>query len=189
MQPEDRGLVERMQAGDREAFGEVYEQYARRVYAFALRRLRDADEAEDVCQDVFVEVARSIRGFEGRSTLGTWILGITFHEVCNRRRRSSRRAVSLERHQDGVRPDEGSPVDRHVEAVRVLARCTDVLGSEIGEAHRVIFELALAGATDVAAIADQVGKSRQAVKISLFRTRRLLGERVVGLRELLARHA
>lgn len=189
MQPEDRDLVERMQAGDREAFGELYERYARRVYAFALRRLRDTDEAEDVCQDVFVEVARSIRSFEGRSALSTWILGIAFHDVCNRRRRRSRQAASIEKHEGSVRPSEMAPLDRHVDAARVLARCNDVLGSEIGEAHRVIFELALAGTADMATIAGQVGKSRQAVKISLFRTRRLLGERVVGLRELLAKHA
>src|SRR5690606_33021044 len=78
MGAEEREIVARMQAGDREAFGEVYEQYAQRVFAFALRRLRDRDEAEDVCQDVFVEVARSIGSFQGRSKLGTWILGIAF---------------------------------------------------------------------------------------------------------------
>lgn len=186
MRPEDWDVVQRMKAGEREAFGEVYEQYARRVYAFALRRLRDADEAEDVCQDVFVEVARSIRSFQGRSTLGTWILGIAFHEVCNRRRRWSRRALSLELHPGSAQPVEEAPVDRRVDAARVLARCADVLGREVGEAHREVFELQLGGAADMAAIADQVGKSRQAVKISLFRTRRLLGDRVAGLRELLA---
>jgi RNA polymerase sigma-70 factor (ECF subfamily) len=185
MRPEDWDVVKRMKAGEREAFGEVYELYARRVYAFALRRLRDADEAEDVCQDVFVEVARSIRSFQGRSALGTWILGIAFHEVCNRRRRSRRRSLSLEAH--GAPPaSQEAPPDRQVDAARVLARCADVLVREVGAAHREMFELQLGGAPDVAAIADQVGKSRQAVKISLFRTRRLLGDRVAGLREILA---
>jgi RNA polymerase sigma-70 factor (ECF subfamily) len=184
MRPEDGDVVRRMQAGEREAFGEVYELYARRVYAFALRRLRDADEADDVCQDVFVEVARSIRSFQGRSALGTWILGIAFHEVCNRRRRASRRSLSLETH--GAPPAaQDAPLDRRVDAARMLARCADVLGSEVGQPHREMFELQLGGAQDMAAIADRVGKSRQAVKISLFRTRRLLGDRVAGLRELL----
>lgn len=186
MRPEDRNVVERMQAGERDALGEVYEQYAPRVYAFALRRLRDAAEAEDVCQDVFVEVARSIDAFEGRSSLGTWILGIAFHEVCNRRRRWSRRPVSLEAHEGEPLAAPAPPLDRAVDAARVLARCADVLGREVGAAHRQMFVLHLEGAQDMAAIADQVGKSRQAVKISLFRTRRLLGDRVAGLRELLA---
>ena len=186
MRPEDLDVVRRMQAGDREAFAEIYETYARRVYAFALRRLRDADEAEDVCQDVFVEVARSIRSFQGRSSLGTWILGIAFHEVCNRRRRWSRRSLSLEIHGSARRAVDEAPLDRQVDAARVLARCAEVLGRDVSAAHREMFELQLGGARDMASIADSVGKSRQAVKISLFRTRRLLGDRVAGLRELLA---
>jgi RNA polymerase sigma-70 factor (ECF subfamily) len=186
MRAEDRAVVERMQAGDREAFGEIYQLYARRVYAFALRRLRDPDEAEDICQDVFVEVARSIRSFQGRSALGTWILGIAFHEVCNRRRRFRRQPVSLDA-QDGEAPAAlEAPLDQRVDAVRTLARCAEVLGREIGPAHREMFELQLGGAADVATIAEAVGKSRQAVKISLFRTRRQLHARVAGLSELLA---
>jgi RNA polymerase sigma-70 factor (ECF subfamily) len=185
MRSEEWDVVRRMQAGERDAFGEVYEQYARRVYAFALRRLRDSDEAEDVCQDVFVEVARSIRSFQGRSALGTWILGIAFHEVCNRRRRWSRRALPLEAFASTPLARE-APIDGKVDAARVLARCVEVLGEDVGEAHREMFELQLGGVSDMAAIAAAVGKSRQAVKISLFRTRRLLGERVAGLRELLA---
>lgn len=186
MRPEDRDVVERMQAGEREAFGQVYEQYARRVYAFALRRLRDRDEAEDVCQDVFVEVTRSIARFEGRSTLGTWILGIAHHEVCNRRRRWSRQPLSLEGLPGPVPPAREAPTDSRVDAARTLARCAEVLGSEVGTAHREMFELHLGGARDVGEIADVVGRSRQAVKISLFRTRRRLNDRVAGLRELLA---
>ena len=173
MRAEEREIVARMQAGDREAFGEVYEQYAQRVFAFALRRLRDRDEAEDVCQDVFVEVARSIGSFQGRSKLGTWILGIAFHEVCGRRRRVRRRPLLLE-------------VDGEVDAARVLARCVERLGREIGAAQREAFELHLGGAAGVAAIAANLGRSRQAVKISLFRTRRHLHANVPGLRELLA---
>ena len=186
MRAEDRDVVARMQSGERDALGEVYQLYARRVYAFALRRLRDPDEAEDVCQDVFVEVARSIRGFQGRSTLGTWILGIAFHEVCNRRRRLRRRALSLEE-QPGEPPlAREAPLDRQVDAARTLARCADVLDREVGAAHREMFALHLGGAQDFASIADAVGKSRQAVKISVFRTRRQLQARVAGLAEVLA---
>jgi len=186
MKPEDRSVVERMQAGERDALGEVYEQYAKRVYAFALRRLRDREEAEDVCQDVFVEVARSIQSFQGRSALGTWILGIAFHEVCNRRRRWSRRPLSLDARGEPPPFAREAPIDSQVDAARALARCTEVLLREIGPSHRQMFELHLGGASDVAAIADAVGKSRQAVKISLFRTRRELHSRVEGLSELLA---
>lgn len=184
---DERALVARMQAADSSAFGTAYERYAGRVYAFALRRLRDPAEAEDLCQDVFVEVARSIHGFEGRSALSTWILGIASHEVANRRRRYHREFVSIEDAGELAIPARESPVDDRVDFARLLARCFDVLDREIGPAHRRIFQLHLEGAPDMASIALTVGKSRQAVKISVFRTRRHLGDRVAGVRELMTR--
>ena len=182
---DERALVARMQAGDSSALGTAYEQHAGRVYAFALRRLRDSAEAEDLCQDVFVEVSRSIRSFEGRSALSTWILGIASHEVANRRRRSQREFVSIEDAGELAIPARESPVDDRVDSARLLARCFEVLDREVGPAHRRIFQLHLAGAPDMASIAVTVGKSRQAVKISVFRTRQHLGDRVAGVRELM----
>ncbi len=176
-----------MQAGDAAAFGTAYERHAGRVYAFALRRLRDPAEAEDLCQDVFVEVARSIRGFEGRSALGTWILGIANHEIANRRRRQRRELASIEANGELAVPARDAPIDDQVHSARLLARCFDVLDREIGPAHRRIFQLHLGGGRDMAGIARTVGKSRQAVKISVFRTRQHLGKRVAGLRELITR--
>ncbi len=184
---EDCELAARMQAGDVAAFGTAYETYASRVYAFALRRLRDPAEAEDLCQDVFVEVARSIRGFAGRSALSTWILGIANHEVANRRRRSYRESVSLDAAGESALPAREAPVEDQVDSARLLARCFDVLDHEIAPAHRRIFQLHLGGAPDLASIASTVGKSRQAVKISVFRTRQRLEDRVPGLRELVRR--
>ena len=182
----DRDLATCMQAGNVDAFGTAYERYAGRVYAFALRRLRDPTEAEDLCQDVFVEVARSIHGFQGRSTLSTWILGIANHEIANRRRRAHREVVSIDESEELSIPARQAPLDTQVDSARILARCFDMLDREIGPAHRQIFQLHLSGAGDMAAIAVTVGKSRQAVKISVFRTRRLLGTRVAGLRELVS---
>ena len=163
MRSEDRELVERMQAGDPEAVG-----------------------AGDGCQDVFVEVSRSIRSFEGRSAFGTWILGIANHEVSNRHRRRRRQPqwVDGEAGTAAIEARE-APIDRQVDAARTLARCADVLAHEVGAAHRQIFELQLGGARDVASIAAAVGKSRQGVKISLFRTPEHLHDRVAGLGDLL----
>ena len=182
---DERELVASMQAGNPEAFGTAYERYAGRVYGFALRRLGDPAEAEDVCQDVFVEIARSIRGFEGRSALSTWILGIASHEIANRTRRFHRERISIEDAGDLPIPARESPLDDQVDSARLLARCFEVLDRDIRPAHRWIFQLHLAGAPDMASIASTVGRSRQAVKISVFRTRQHLGDRVAGLRELM----
>jgi len=190
----ERNLVARLQAGDRQALGDAYLRYGARVYAFALRRLRDPFEAEDVVQDVFVEISRSIGSFQGRSRLSTWIFGIASHEVGSRLRRRARHAVPVgsfgtpgatgEPELDTPASEPGP--DRIADAARTLARCHAVLQAEVPASQREVFELHARGAGDVAAIASACGRTPQAVKISLFRTRRRLMERVPGLGEFLA---
>src|SRR2546428_7908120 len=85
----DLALAGRIRRGDQSAFAELHRLYHRRVLAFAQKRLADATEAEDVAQDVFLALFRSIDRYEGRSSLLTWIFGIAHHAVCNRFRRRS----------------------------------------------------------------------------------------------------
>jgi RNA polymerase sigma-70 factor (ECF subfamily) len=187
MRAEERRLLERVRTGDRSVFADLYRDHAARVYGFALRRLGDANEAEDVRQDVFVEVMRSIGTFEGRSSMGTWILAIANHEVASRRRRRDREPALVDA---GIGLEQALRVegrlDRRVDARRVLGRCAEVLRAELGASSREVFELHVRGARDIATIARAVGRTGIAVRISLMRTRRRLTARVAGLRELLS---
>jgi RNA polymerase sigma-70 factor (ECF subfamily) len=54
-------LVRAAQAGDRLAFGELFERFERHVMAIALRRLGDYTEAQELCQDVFIQAMKKIR--------------------------------------------------------------------------------------------------------------------------------
>ncbi|MFQ5418628.1 MAG: RNA polymerase sigma factor, partial [Myxococcota bacterium] len=85
----DAELVAHILAGSREHFDTLYESYFPRVYRFALKRLRNPAEAEDVSQEVFFTVFRCLESFEGKSTLLVWIFGITRNTV-NRRFRGAR---------------------------------------------------------------------------------------------------
>src|SRR5258706_13143529 len=91
----DLALAARIRRGDQSAFAELHRLYHRRVLAFAQKRLGDATEAEDVAQDVFLALFRSIDRYEGRSSLLTWIFGIAHHQWCNRVRRRSVDAISF----------------------------------------------------------------------------------------------
>ena len=53
-------LVRAAQAGDREAFGELFERYRAGIVALAMRRVRNADEAEELAQDVFIQAMQKI---------------------------------------------------------------------------------------------------------------------------------
>ncbi|MDX1648873.1 MAG: RNA polymerase sigma factor, partial [Myxococcota bacterium] len=80
----DAEMVAAILAGSRQHFDLLYEAYFPRVYRFALKRLRDPSEAEDVTQEVFVTVFQSLQSYQGNSSLLVWIFGITRNKV-NRR--------------------------------------------------------------------------------------------------------
>lgn len=81
---DDVSTISRVLAGDAGAFRELVERHERRVYGFAWQLLRDAGEAEDVAQEVFVAAFRKLGEFEaGRAQLSTWLLALTRNRCCN----------------------------------------------------------------------------------------------------------
>ncbi len=68
-------------AGDLKAFEDIYRTYHRRVYSRCLRMTRNASEAEDLTQDVFVQLFRKLKTFRGESSFSTWLHRMTVNAV------------------------------------------------------------------------------------------------------------
>jgi RNA polymerase sigma-70 factor (ECF subfamily) len=79
-------LVERAQLGDQAAFAEIVEATHRDVYRVAFQVLRDAQEAEDLTQDVYLRVWRALATFKGQARFRTWLCRVTLNTCLNRRR-------------------------------------------------------------------------------------------------------
>lgn len=77
-------LIERLVARDERAFSEMVRLYERRVFALVLRMLGNAAEAEEMAQEVFVQVFKSIGTFRGESKLSTWLYRIAINLCKNR---------------------------------------------------------------------------------------------------------
>ena len=178
---QDQELVNEILAGDSDAFTRLHKLYSERIYRFAVKRLGDATEAEGIVQDVFLEVFRCVGSWEGRSALLTWMFGIAHHQLCRRFRKKTPIAVPIEQIEAAppITPEPSS--DRRVEASRVLSACADVLDAEVSPAQREIFDLYYGENRPTKVIAEDLGKSNQAVKISLFRTRRAMEARLAEL--------
>ena len=86
---DDQELVDQILAGSLEHFELLYETYFPRVYRFALKRLGDPGEAEDVAQEVFMTLMTALSSYKGESALLVWIFGVTRNKV-NRRFRKPR---------------------------------------------------------------------------------------------------
>jgi RNA polymerase sigma-70 factor (ECF subfamily) len=183
----DQEIVERILAGDREAFDLLYDTYFPRVYRFALKRLRDPGEAEDVTQEVFFTVHQALGSFLGTSSLLVWIFGITRNTVNRRFRRVRPHLESLDAPAAReIAAFEASP-EQAADARRMLVRCEEVIERELTPLQRRIFHLKHLRRQPIRAIARALGKSEDAIKANLYRMRRAITEAAPGLDALLGR--
>jgi RNA polymerase sigma-70 factor (ECF subfamily) len=112
----ERRLVERAAGGDTRAFGELYQRHVDRVYSYVSFRVRDSDLAEDLTQDVFMQMMRALEGFDWRGSLAPWLMRIARNTVIDHWRKQGRRperAVSLTESQG--QDEEGGRLERLVD--------------------------------------------------------------------------
>jgi len=73
--------VEALKSGDRDEFARLVDAYSGPIYRLATKMLGDQQDAEDVLQNTFLNAFKHIRGFEGRSSLATWLYRIAANEA------------------------------------------------------------------------------------------------------------
>jgi RNA polymerase sigma-70 factor (ECF subfamily) len=95
-------LVERLKKRDEAAFNELVRLYQVKVFRLVFRMLGDRAEAEDLSQEVFVTVFKSIEGFRGDSKLSTWLYRVASNHCKNRIKYLSRRAKGSKKEFDEV---------------------------------------------------------------------------------------
>ena|ERR1043165_6439976 len=88
--------------GDMEAFEEIYRTHHKRVYSICFRMVRNAAEAEDLTQQVFIQLFRKLHTFRGQSSFTTWLYRLTVNQVLMHFRRRVVRAEKIT--EDGSTP-------------------------------------------------------------------------------------
>jgi RNA polymerase sigma-70 factor (ECF subfamily) len=96
LQKEERKAIRCAQQGDLWGFEQIYRQHSKRVYAQCYRMLGNSAEAEDMAQEVFLQLFRKIKTFRGDSLLSTWLYRLTLNAVLMHIRRKNAPVVSLE---------------------------------------------------------------------------------------------
>jgi RNA polymerase sigma-70 factor (ECF subfamily) len=85
-EPADEFIMDRVQAGDQQALGLLYDRYARLILSVGLRILRDASEAQELVQDVFLYVFQKSQDFDAsKSQLRSWLIQIAYSRAFNKR--------------------------------------------------------------------------------------------------------
>jgi RNA polymerase sigma-70 factor (ECF subfamily) len=164
--------IRRIAAGDRRAFEELYEVYSRRVFRFMIRMVRDEARAEELVNDVLVEVWKSAGRFEGRSKPSTWIFGIAHHKGLNALRGRKFQLTELDEAHPVADPVEGADAAVHRATLRKRVRTAlDGLSHE----HRAVVELTFFQGLSYPEIAEVVGCPTGTVKTRMFHAKKRLG--------------
>lgn len=173
----DEQLLEAIRAGSELHFSELYTRYFPRVYAFTAARLRSREDAEEVVQDVFTVVSRSLPAFRGDSQLLTWIFGIARNTVNNhvRRMRNANERFAC------VTAEDVHPVDAFAtctpEEQLTLQRCVGAIEDKLGDVSQWqadVFKLRHEENLPIREIAQRTQRSGDSVRSSLYRVKRLL---------------
>jgi RNA polymerase sigma-70 factor, ECF subfamily len=125
----DRQLVERVQQGDKGAYGLLVAKYQRKIMRLLSRLVRDPSEIEDVAQEAFIRAYRALPGFRGESAFYTWLYRIAINTAKNHLIAAGRRPAVVE-----ADPEEAEQFDS-ADALRDVATPDALLLSkEVGEA-------------------------------------------------------
>ena len=184
----DETLLRRFTEGDAEAFEALVRRFRRPLFNFILRSVRDPDRSEELLQEVFLKVFRSISSFRGNSSLKTWIYRIAVNEAYNQRRwfsRHKRREIGLEIEDEGVQPlqevlsDPGrSPFD--LAAGRETRALVEAALTEVNPTFRAAVVLRDMEDLNYEEIADVLQISIGTVKSRILRGREAVRKSLAG---------
>ncbi|MEJ5203656.1 MAG: sigma-70 family RNA polymerase sigma factor [Anaerolineales bacterium] len=182
--PVDEALsLDALRAGDRNEFARLVDLFSGRIYRLALQITGNTQDAEDVLQETFLKAFHALPGFEGRSSLSTWLYRIAVNEALMILRR--------QKVQFSLAEDNESNDEEKTEALQLVDWCClpeDELQStetrrvldeaiqRLSPALRVVFLLRDVEGLSVKDTADSLGITESAVKVRLLRARLRLRE-------------
>ncbi len=166
-------LVARCRAGEAEAFRQLFAEHRASVTRLVHRMTGGSADLEDLVQEVFVQVHRSLGGFRREAQLGTWIYRIAINVVLMHRRASKSRPLSLPPPADASSLDENDQPDEQVERRRRVAALYRLL-DRMSDKKRTVYVLHEIEGLAPAEIAKLVGVSVLTVRTRLFYARRAL---------------
>ena len=93
---DERSLVQRAQSGDEQAFATLFQSHKKRVYSVCLLMTKDVADAEDLTQEAFLQVFRSVGSFRGDSAFSTWLHRLSINVVLMHLRKKGLPLMSLD---------------------------------------------------------------------------------------------
>jgi RNA polymerase sigma-70 factor, ECF subfamily len=167
--PSDEALVSRAQLGEKDAFTELYRRHLPGVYAWVRFKVPE-EEVEDITQEIFIAMMKSLDNFRGQSKFSTWLRSLTGHKIADYYRSNNYRFARNSDGEEAVEKNSGnrerfqnflnSPQDDLITIKKALG--------DLPENYQEILLLRFVDDVPFNEIAQQKGQSLDATK-SLFR--------------------
>lgn len=177
---DEAALVRRVQAHDEMAFREIVDRYQAKVFSIIYGILRNRNDAEDIAQQVFAKIYFSIKNFDFRSSLLTWIYKITVNECYDYLRKKRVRKLVYESEfsaEDSMRLENSEPATDQTPGVDQRLAQHDLilkLLSKVSEEDRSLILLKEVEGHSVEELAGMTGMNENTIKVKLFRARQKL---------------
>jgi RNA polymerase sigma-70 factor (ECF subfamily) len=177
---EEAALVRRIQAKDEIAFREIVERYQAKVFSIIYGILRNHNDAEDIAQQVFAKIYFSIKNFDFRSSLLTWIYKITVNECYDYLRKKRVRKLVYESdfsEEDALRMENSETAMAQAPAVDTRLAQRDLLVkllAKLSEEDRTLLLLKEVEGHSVEELSQMTGMNENTIKVKLFRARQKL---------------
>jgi RNA polymerase sigma-70 factor (ECF subfamily) len=171
----DHALAQRCAEGDSAAHRELFREHRDRVHGILFRILGSNSELEDLVQDSFLEIFRSLSRFRGDSTLATWIARITTRVAFAHIRRRPRSSVPLESVAE-IATDEAT-AEAQVAAREATRRLYAVL-DKVEPKQRIAYALHVIDGRSMREVAEMTDATVVATKSRVWRARREISRRV-----------
>jgi len=173
-------LVRRAQDGDESAFREIVERHQSKVFSIIHGIVRHRNDVEDIAQQVFAKVFFSLRNFDFRSSLITWIYKITVNECFDYLRKKKVRKLVYESdmsEDESRRVENIEPVsERSTRTDSTLARRDYIikLMDKVSDEEKQLLMLKEVEGYSVEELAGMLGMNENTIKVKLFRARQKL---------------
>ena len=173
----DEMLLESIADGSKSAMHILYARHNVRVYRFILRIVRDTMVAEDLVSQVFLDVWRTAKQFEGRSQVSTWLLSIARFKALTALRQ--RRFEDIDQEEVREIADEADTPETSLDRSNtsaILRACV----AKLSPAHREIINLVYYHEKSVEEVGEIIGIPQSTVKTRMFYARKQLADLLKG---------
>jgi len=170
----DRLIVDQIVAGQKDLFRLLVRRYQRHVHSMGMGFFRNAEDASDFTQEVFLKVYRSLSNFEGRSRFSTWLYKIAYNTAINDKNRSKEYRSLAENIITAQASDDETP-----ERVLIRNAARDAVLASLGELpqrYRICVDLFFFFDCSYNEIEAITGFPVNTIKSHVFRAKKLLRE-------------